>query len=294
MLKIKRMLCALLCLILAGSVLPASAQAAIPDDAFQITVIYPEGSDVWISAGNSGSEYYARPGETVKISLRLESALFQLDYWETEGLTLHEAQRDDWFLEFCMPEGPVTLRAVIKEADCPYTDVSRDDWFCEAVLNVSSRYLMVGTSDTTFSPHESATRAQAAATLLGCCGGAGMGELEKLPFTDVSEDDWFYDSVYWACSSGTAAGVSDTEFAPYGVVTRAQFVTMYYKTACLLGFAYEDPLSVNFTDVPANAYYREALGWALGNGVITGKTADTFGPNDPCTRAEMAVMLLHF
>lgn len=108
------------------------------------------------------------------------------------------------------------------------------------------------------------------------------------PFTDVEKDDYFYNSVLWAVENKVTAGTSATTFSPDKVCTRAEVVTMLWRAA-----GSPAPLSVNvpFTDVPANAYYRDAVLWAVDYGVTAGTTASTFSPDELCTRAQVMTML---
>ena len=77
------------------------------------------------------------------------------------------------------------------------------------------------------------------------------------PFVDVSNNDWFYNSVKYAYENGLMYGVSDTEFAPDGDVTRAMFVTVLYRTE---GEPYAENSS--FVDVASDSYYANAVAWA--------------------------------
>lgn len=102
------------------------------------------------------------------------------------------------------------------------------------------------------------------------------------PFTDVAANAYYYDAVLWAVANGVTNGTSATTFSPDVTVTRAQMVTFLWR-------AYGSPRATGsnpFTDVSADAYYYDAVLWAVANGITNGTTATTFCPNAPVTRAQ--------
>ena len=108
------------------------------------------------------------------------------------------------------------------------------------------------------------------------------------PFTDVSANDWYYDSVYWAVKNGIAVGTSATTFSPNEPCTRAQIATFLWRT---VGSPIVNSGST-FADVPSNSFYYNAVQWAVANGITFGTGDDNFSPNAPCTRAQ-AVAFMH-
>ena len=110
---------------------------------------------------------------------------------------------------------------------------------------------------------------------------------DGLPFTDVPKSAYYYDAVDWAVGKEITDGVSATQFAPYASCTRAQIVTFLWHAA-----GSPKPKTVSsFTDVPANAFYADAVNWAVANNVTNGTSATTFSPNADCTRAEIVTFL---
>ena len=108
------------------------------------------------------------------------------------------------------------------------------------------------------------------------------------PFTDVKEKDYFYEPVLWAVENGITTGTSKTAFSPDKDCTRAQVVTFLWRAAG----APEPVENTNpFTDVPANQYYYKAVLWAVENGITTGTSKTTFGPDKSCTRAQVVTFL---
>ncbi len=109
-------------------------------------------------------------------------------------------------------------------------------------------------------------------------------------FTDLAEDAWYHNGVDFVVSKGFMEGISEAAFDPDGNTTRAAMVTVLYRMA---GEPAVEGGPV-FTDVPANAYYAEAVTWAVQNGICNGRTADTFDPEAFATRQEMAAFLYRY
>ena len=111
----------------------------------------------------------------------------------------------------------------------------------------------------------------------------------KNPFTDVKENDWFYDSVKYAYENDLMKGISNTEFAPDSDVTRAMFVTVIYRME-------NEPQTGKcaFTDVESGSYYESAVAWTNENGIVSGISEDCFAPNEPITREQMAAIIYRY
>ena len=112
-------------------------------------------------------------------------------------------------------------------------------------------------------------------------------------FTDIHEGDWYYEAVRYCVVQKLFSGVSDTLFSPNTPMTRGMFVTVLSKLADNLEIERSDH-TCTFEDVPAGAWYEQAVAWAAGCGIVSGYDAQTFGPNDPVTREQMMVMLMKF
>ena len=121
--------------------------------------------------------------------------------------------------------------------------------------------------------------------------GKFVPEKAQLKFVDVPADAWYYNDVYWAVDKGITLGVDDTHFAPNAACTRAQFVTFLWRAA-----GKPAPTSaVNpFEDVKADAYYYEAVLWAVEKGVTKGTDATHFSPEKSVTRAEGITFLYRY
>lgn len=108
------------------------------------------------------------------------------------------------------------------------------------------------------------------------------------PFVDVAEGAYYYDAVLWAAENGITGGTSATTFSPAVTCTRAQTVTFLWRAA-----GSPDPEGTNmpFTDVASDAYYYDAVLWAVENGITSGTSATTFSPNATVTRAQNVTFL---
>lgn len=113
-----------------------------------------------------------------------------------------------------------------------------------------------------------------------------LGE-KKLSFTDVKDGDWHREAVCYVYSNGLMNGVSDTLFAPDQLTSRAMLAQIFYNRAGRPAVSAKNP----FADVPADAWYTEAVLWANAEGMITGYGNGMFGSEDPITREQLAVIL---
>ena len=105
-------------------------------------------------------------------------------------------------------------------------------------------------------------------------------------FTDVPASAYYAKAVAWAVENGITNGMTETTFAPNATCTRGQSVTFLHRA--LKGTASG---SANFTDVKSDAFYADAINWAVANNVTNGTSNTTFSPNADCTRAEIVTFL---
>ena len=109
-------------------------------------------------------------------------------------------------------------------------------------------------------------------------------------FKDVSKTAWYHDAVQWAVDQGIMNGVSADRFAPDDTTTRAMVVTMLWRLAGEPASSTPAP----FTDVKDGAWYADAVAWAAETGAVNGTSADTFSPNTPVTREQLAAILYRY
>ena len=164
--------------------------------------------------------------------------------------------------------GGATVKIVDNSKDFADT---RNHWAKDAIDFVSARGLVNGMSATIYAPNASTTRAQLW-TILARQNNADL----------TGGATWFENAQNWAKEKGISDGTN-----PNGTINRAQMVTMLWRA---MGQSAAGS-AANFTDVPADSYYAQAVAWAVENGITTGTGNGKFSPDNTCTRAQIAVFL---
>ena len=169
----------------------------------------------------------------------------------------------------------------------PFTDIAEciDD-YQKSIMWAYTNGITSGITDTLFAPYQTCTRAQAV-TFLWRAMGCPAAENNDNPFTDVKEGSFYYDAVMWAVKKGITSGTSETTFSPNAIVNRAQAVTFLYRA----NGSPEVSGSAAFKDVSNDAYYNNAVIWAVNSGITLGTSKTTFSPNLVCTRAQIVTFL---
>ena len=167
-----------------------------------------------------------------------------------------------------------------------FVDVPSGSYYEDAVDWAVANGITTGTDAAHFSPDGICTRAQAV-TFLWRAAGRPAPESRTMPFTDVPADSYYYDAVLWAVENGITKGTSSTTFSPDDTCTRAQIVTFLWRSEQSPAAGSSNP----FTDVSADAYYADAVLWAVKEAITTGTTRTTFSPDAECTRAQIVAFL---
>ena len=167
-----------------------------------------------------------------------------------------------------------------------FTDVPANSWYAGAVAWAVEQGITSGTSDTTFSPNVSCTRAQMVTFLWRANGSPEIGTTS--PFSDVSADAYYCDAVLWAVEQGITGGTGDGKFSPDAPCTRAQMATFLWRAA---GSPAPASNVSAFTDVPEGSWYAKAVQWAYEQNITNGTGDGKFSPDATCTRAQMVQML---
>lgn len=170
-----------------------------------------------------------------------------------------------------------------------FHDVSRFDYFYDAVKWAAENGIASGTGRYTFSPNAVCTRAQTV-TFLWRAAGSPLPRYRVCPFTDVNPRDYYYDAVLWAVEQGITTGLNATTFGPDVTVTRGQVATFLYRAAS----AAKPNTFSPFTDVKTTAYNYDAILWAYDNRITTGTSDTTFSPDASCTRAQIVTFLYRY
>ena len=189
-----------------------------------------------------------------------------------------------------------TISATFRQIDAepetptlPFTDVAEGDWYHDAVAYCWENGIMDGTSGTAFAPNMTLTRAMMAQVLYNLADGTAS---TAAGFPDVAATAWYADAVNWAAANGYVTGYDNGSYGPEDNLTREQLAVILYRYAgspapagSLDGFA--DAAS-------ASDYAVDALRWAVGEGLLTGKDGGRLDPTGTASRAELAQILARF
>ena len=167
-----------------------------------------------------------------------------------------------------------------------FVDVATGSYYEDAVDWAVENGITKGTDDTHFSPDGICTRVQAV-TFLWRAAGSPKPETRTMPFTDVPVGSYYYDAVLWAVENGITMGTSDTTFSPNATCSRAQIVAFLWRSEKSPAAGTANP----FADVKSDAYYADAVLWAVKENITKGTTSTTFSPNADCTRAQIVTFL---
>ena len=250
---------------------------------YSVTVDKTENGSVTVSPKS------ASKGDTVTVTVKPDSGyvLETLTVTDKNGNELTLKDKGNGKYTFTMPAGKVEVKATFMEDNSVlnfFYDVPNDAYFYEAVKWAVKSGVTNGLTDTMFGPYESCTRAQIVTFLWRAAGSPEPKTASS--FTDVPASAYYAKAVAWAVENGITNGMTETTFAPDATCTRGQSVTFLYRA--LKGIASG---STNFTDVKSDAFYADAINWAVANNVTNGTSNTTFSPNADCTRAEIVTFL---
>ena len=181
-----------------------------------------------------------------------------------------------------------------EDAPLGFTDLSDDAWYSDSAKYVLENGLMKGVTDTTFAPNENVTRAMLVTVLYRAENEPATNR--SIPFSDVDMDAYYANAVSWAKQNGIVNGVTENEFAPDESITREQIATIIMRYAVYKGMdavTLEENLHFADTDEISD-YAISSMNWAVGAGLINGKSESTLAPKDNATRIEVAAILHRF
>ena len=231
----------------------------------------------------------ASKGDTVTITVKPNSGyvLETLTVTDKNGNELTLKDKGDGKYTFTMPAGKVEVKATFMEDNSMlnfFYDVPNGAYFYEAVKWAVKNGITTGVGNDLFAPEQPCTRAQIVTFLWRAAGSPEPKTMSS--FTDVPASAYYAKAVAWAVENGITNGMTATMFAPDATCTRGQSVTFLHRA--LKGTASS---SANFTDVKSDAFYADAINWAVANNVTNGTSNTTFSPNADCTRAEIVTFL---
>ena len=262
---------------------PSYYSGSSSDPTYSVTVDKTENGSVTVSPKS------ASKGDTVTVTVKPDSGyvLETLTVTDKNGNELTLKDKGDGKYTFTMPAGKVEVKATFMEDNSVlnfFYDVPNGAYFYEAVKWAVENGITTGVGNDLFAPEQSCTRAQIVTFLWRAAGSPEPKTASS--FTDVSASAYYAKAVAWAVENGITNGMTETTFAPDATCTRGQSVTFLYRA--LKGTASG---STNFTDVKSDAFYADAISWAVANNVTNGTSNTTFSPNADCTRAEIVTFL---
>ena len=172
-----------------------------------------------------------------------------------------------------------------------FIDLSGDAWYSDSAKYILENGLMKGVTDTTFAPNENLTRAMLVTVLYRAEGEPATNR--SIPFSDIDMGAYYANAVSWAKQNGIVNGVSENEFAPDESITREQIAAIMMRYAVYKGLdtvTLEENL--HFADAnEISEYAVSSMNWAVGAGLINGKSESLLAPKDNATRIEVAAIL---
>ena len=256
------------------------------DGDYLITVDRVSGGTLRVNPGR------ADKGDTVTITVTPKSGyeLKKLTVTDSRGDAVETRSAGEGRYTFVMPGSRVNVSASFARAEepekLPFTDVSNSAYYYDAVLWAAEEGITSGVTGNTFAPGRGCTRAQLV-TFLWRANGSPEPASRENPFTDVSSSAYSYDAVLWAVEKGITTGVTGSTFAPDALCTRGQAAVLLWRANGAPQVSQEHP----FRDVAEDAYYEDAVSWAVHGGVTQGTTGSTFAPDETCTRAQIVTFL---
>ena len=262
---------------------PSYYSGSSSDPTYSVTVDKTENGSVTVSPKS------ASKGSTVTITVKPDSGytLETLTAIDSKGKEIQLTDKGDGKYTFTMPAGKVEVKATFMEDNSMlnfFYDVPNGAYFYEAVKWAVKNGITTGVGNDLFAPEQPCTRAQIVTFLWRAAGSPEPKTASS--FTDVPANAYYAKAVAWAVENGITNGMTATTFAPDATCTRGQSVTFLYRA--LKGTASG---STNFTDVASDAFYADAINWAVANNVTNGTSNTTFSPNADCTRAEIVTFL---
>ena len=264
---------------------PSYYSGSSSDPTYSVTVDKTENGSVTVSPKS------ASKGSTVTITVKPDSGytLETLTAIDSKGKEIQLTDKGEGKYTFTMPAGKVEAKATFMEDNSMlnfFYDVPNNAYFYEAVKWAVKNGITTGVGNDLFAPEQPCTRAQIV-TFLWRAAGSPEPKGTAAGMTDVVSGSYYEKAVAWAIENGITTGTTATTFSPDATCTRGQSVTFLHRA--LKGTA---PTTVNgFTDVAADAFYADAVAWAVESGVTNGTTDSTFSPNNGCTRAQIVTFL---
>lgn len=251
---------------------------------YVVTVERKEGERITIKDSRNGkitvSDINAEYGDSVYIYVKPETgfALGELSITDSEGVSVKPVKVSENKYLFTMPKENVTIEAIFKIdlRMLPFGDVSLGSWYYDAIFYVYTNGLMEGVDSSSFNPDGTMTRAMIWAVL---------ARIDGVSY--ITGSNWQTYARSWAMNNDISDGTN-----PNDPVTREQLVTMLWR---FVGEPYSYGGLTGWSDASSvSDWAREAMSWAINDGIITGITSSTIGAKSTATRAQCATILMRF
>ena len=254
------------------------------DPTYSVTTPSASNGSVTVSPKN------AKKGDTVTITVKPDSGyvLDDLTVTDKNGNELTLKDKGNGKYTFVMPAGKVEVKATFMDDNTMlnfFVDVKSGDYYYDAVLWAAKNGITSGTDAVHFSPEQPCTRAQIV-TFLWRAAGAPEPKGTAASLTDVASGSYYEKAVAWAIENGITAGTGEGKFSPDATCTRAQAVTFLARALNAKAAS-----AAEFSDVPTDSYFADAVAWAAANGVTEGIGGSLFGSDNDCTRGQIVTFL---
>ena len=231
----------------------------------------------------------ASKGDTVTVTVKPDSGyvLETLTVTDKNGNELTLKDKGNGKYTFTMPAGKVEVKATFMEDNSMlnfFYDVPNNAYFYEAVKWAVKNGITTGVGNDLFAPEQPCTRAQIVTFLWRAAGSPEPKAASS--FADVAAGSYYAKAVAWAVENGITTGTGDGKFSPDATCTRAQAVTFLARALNAKASG-----KAEFSDVPADSYFADAVAWAAANGVTEGIGGGLFGPDNDCTRGQIVTFL---
>ena len=233
---------------------------------------------------------------------RMSQDVFPVLVWNNAAFALDDATAILLMSDMTQNDYDValtTLRECFEElmaypVNSNYTDVPQGQWYYDAVDFVTRYGFMTGMDAGAFNASFNVNRAQFVTILYRMAGAPAVTTAN--PFVDVPAGQWYTDAVVWAFENGITAGTDATHFNPGGTLVRQNMVTFLMRFAKTMGIDTSNRADLSgYTDAgQIAAHAQDAMQWAVAEGIISGMTATTLGPNGLANRAQIAVIISRF
>ena len=274
----------------------------MPADDVVVYARFTDGATVTVTSGDHGSakvsSRYAEKGDWVYITAYPDDGYEVADVTVVDrlGKSVKVTELSSDYFLFTMPGTSVDVKVTFREADYGYFyDVSRGDWYYEAVRFVHEKGIMAGTSTHYFSPNADLSRGMLATILYRLEGSPNVSGYSS--FNDVADTSYYAKAIAWAERNGIVNGVTTERFEPDTAVTREQMAAILCRYADYKGHDTSvsyDYLATFGDSGSSHVYARPALNWAVAHRIINGQGSSVLAPRATATRAEVAQVLMNY